>query len=168
MNTPKSFPEITLEHKLVKERLEKAAIFELVSYGELTEIMGRNAQGTGRGIISSVRRELLNDHGILFVPIYKVGLRRAGTEEVFASGKATFIKILRATKRSARALAGLEYQGLSGEQKAKHNALATQLAVLSEFSGGRTTKRIESIVAVNDAALTVGNTLKFFSGEKQL
>lgn len=160
-------PQITasIDTQMIYERLEKSAIGELVEYQELSALIGTDVQSKGRGYMETARRMAMRDKGMVFEPVRNVGLKRLADTEIVRSGQAYISKIRRHARRGMRVLVSVQdFNSLPNDLKVRHNATASMLGAVAQFSGGAAQKRIEGAVEQAGQKISYAKTLELFGG----
>lgn len=159
---------VSLETRLLYERLRKLKVGEVVTYGELTGIIGQDVQAAGRGALRSARHIAQRDHQIVLDAINNVGLKRLSDRETVASAGQTLNKVRRTAQRGIDRLAAVsDFDALQDEEKAQHNASMSALAVVKLMAKPKSVTRIAAAVNTsNTGQLPVARTLELFRGPK--
>ncbi len=160
---PRTIPEVSIETRLLYQRLVRAEIGEVINYKELTEIIGRPAQEGGRGVLSSARRMAIRENKVKFGTITNVGLKRLNDSEIVAGTEHRLRHIGRTARRGLKDLACATGE-LSHEDVVKHNTGATLLAMLLETTRPHKIKRLEGAVATAQDQLPLAKTLEAMKG----
>lgn len=154
---------LSLEAKALYERLKSAAIGETVEYKELSALIGRSVQGSGRGVLNTARRMCEKEHQIVFDVILAVGLKRLDDIGIVNTGEHAIAKIRRASGRAARRITCVSnYDSLPNDAKVKHNLYVSVCGavhgVLRSERIDKLTKKIEQA----HASLPLLKTLEAF------
>ena len=164
MTEKKTIQALSLDSKMVYERLKKSVIGETISYSELSTIIGRNTQNGGRGALQTARRKALREDYMVFGVIHNVGLKRLSDLEIVATGEDTVTKIRRASTRGFRTVTAVrEFDKLPNDAKVRHNTYASVLGALSMATTAARMKKLEGKVAEAKASLPLMKTLEAFS-----
>lgn len=157
--------QASVETRLLYDRLRNLQVGEMVSYAELSEIVGQDTQGEGRGALNSARRLALRDHDIVTDAVKNVGIKRLSGSEVVQSATATFSRVRRLAQRGARRLAAARDEGLSTEEKARRDASMSALAIVKLMGKP---KSVDRIAAANTSGgeLPMARTLELFRGPR--
>ena len=101
----KTIAEISVDARLLHQRLQSVGVGETVSWEELSQVIGRDvtAGSKGYGPLSTARKRALNDDGMVFDAIPKVGLKRLTDAEIVNTGQATVDKVRRAARKGRAA-----------------------------------------------------------------
>lgn len=162
----KSIPEMSVETRLLLQRLEKAAVGETVSYAELTNLCGRDVQGPARGMLYSAMRATLSS-GVVFATVRKTGVKRLADNEIVGVGEAAIPRIRRLARRSVRKLTAVQdFDAMPNEAKIRHNTMVSMLGAVAHVTGSKTVKEVQLRVAAAQNALPLRKTLAAFGGEQ--
>jgi len=166
VNVNKSIAEISADTRLLYQRLLKLRYDEVVTYDELSRILGRDVRKSSRSNLTSARKMAIQD-GIVTDAVRKVGIKRLTDERtVECTGTVMRKRIRRACHRSARRLTAVRFDNLSDNLKQIHNAELSQLGALAEFSKDKVTKRIRSMVgSAENEQLAIAQTLDAWKSE---
>lgn len=161
-------PQITasIDARMIYERLEKAAVGEVVTYAELTALIGSDVQTSARGYMDTARRIAHRDKNMVFASVHGVGLKRLDDMEKVKTGEGYLNKIRRTARRAARVVVSVDnYDALPNDLKVKHNAYASMFGAVAQFSGRGTQKRLEGAVQAAGQKISFKNTLALFQGQ---
>lgn len=137
-------PEISADTVMIYERLVAAKTGEEITKAELDGVIGRRVPSS---MLTTARRKALSDNQIVFGTIRGVGIRRMDDSEVVNSSAASFHSIQRATRREARRLSAIRFEGLPDNMKVKHSAAAAALAMINKIAAPQQVKVLESKAA---------------------
>ena len=155
---------LSIETKQLLERLMKVEVGELITYKEMTEIIGRDVRNNGSGIMYSARRKALNDCQIVFITITNEGLKRASDEEIANSGASVIHKIRRASHKGKKILHSVnDFGKLSNKSKIRHNASASFLGAIDLMTQPKKIVALEERVKKESDSITVTKTLELFT-----
>lgn len=154
--------ELSIDTRLVYDRLKQAAIGEVVSFRALKDALGREVEGSESSIQSAVRR-LLKVDGIVFENVRGVGYKRLADIDIVRSSESMRDRLRRGAKRMVRKLACVQnFDALPNDLKVKHNAAMSGFgAVVAMMSPGRM-KKLEQKVEQAAAQLPLAKTLEVF------
>lgn len=155
----KSIPELSVESKLLYERLRSLTVDECVSYQELGGLIGRNVQEEGRCNLGTAIRKCLSEDRIHIACIRTIGVKRIRDDAVVTGGDA-LARIARLGNKRRRSLHAVSYDDLPKNLQVAHNTELSQLGVIRHFTTSATARKISSHVEKSE--LPVGKTLEFF------
>ncbi|HVM95311.1 MAG TPA: hypothetical protein VMT89_02925 [Candidatus Acidoferrales bacterium] len=158
----KAIPEMSLDARMLADALRKVPKGAIIRYAVLNEIIGRDVQSTGRGVLDTARRRVLHDEGIVTEAVVNEGIKvLLDVEVVGATGESARRRIRRMTRTAVRKLTSVVYDALPNELKRKHNTEVSLLSVLAHVSTEQSAKKLEQ--RVPDAEpLPLAKTLEFF------
>lgn len=154
---------LSIETKQLLERLIKAEVGELITYQEMTNIVGRDIRKEGCGIMYSARRKAENDCQIVFITVVNKGIKRASDEEIANSGTSAIAKIRRTSHKGKKRLHCVENFGsLTNESKIHHNAAASFLGAIDLMTRPKKIIALEEVVKKESNSINVTKTLELF------
>lgn len=161
---PKSICEVAQDTRVLSGRLARLAPGELVTYNELTALIGRDVRTIARSTLNSARHIAERDHGLAFGCVHRSGIKRMEGGELPSIGDAAISGIRRkATRASKRMLHAAEKVVLSDEARLQLNARASSLGTIALCSSSKAAARIEEAVKNNgNMELSVSATLAMF------
>ena len=153
--------EISVEARLMAERLARAAMGELVTYDELSDIIGQNVRlQRNKGRLNTALRTVLNDHRMVFGVVVNEGYKRLADADMSKIGRQSARKIRREAQRAKKKMACVNLDKLTSEQKSEWNVAATIISMTEEVSAPRAVKAIESAVSKTQQQLPVAKALE--------
>lgn len=161
----KTIGEISVDARLLYERMKQAQFGDVVEYHELTNIIKRNVQNSGYGAMQTARRRCLNEDMIVFDVIENVGLKRLNPAEIANCGESFVQRAKRVSRKGIRVISAIttdQFSALSNEDKVQHNTYRSVLGVIEHMSKPAAVKKIEGAVAREQAALPLIKTLELF------
>lgn len=161
MAFPQSIPELSVDVRLIQERLAKAAPGETVTYEELNALVGRDVRGDARYCLTSACRRLLAEQ-VVFAAVRTVGMKRLDDAGLLTLPQAAFDSMRRKARKTARKLTAIQYESLDRSQKAQHNAAVSVLGLVAHVTKPRHMERLRGRVEETQGALPIGKTLEAF------
>ena len=158
----RTIAEISIDSTMLYERLEDAAPGELIPYSELTDIIKRDVQGSGRGNLHTARNMALHEKGMVFDAVRNEGVRRLKNDELHAVGARAAKHIRRATHRTIRKLSTADIGQLSRADAAKLNAQIAFHGAMAVATQPAKIKEIEKHCA--DGTMPTAETLALLTG----
>lgn len=108
---------------------------DLITYKELSDIIGRDVQGEGYPLLVTARRWALRHDRIVFAVEKNIGMRRCNDSEKINEAAAGRERMVGQAKRSAQILGATNYDNLSRREKISHNVQLAQFGcVVQMFS----------------------------------
>jgi hypothetical protein len=160
----KSIAEISIDTRLLYNRISSAKPGEIITYAELSEIIGKRVQAPGAGygyLRTAIKRALSND-GLVFSAVRNEGIKRLTDEEnAQSTGSQAINKIRRLSGVAIKKVTSVDFAGLSNDAKTKHNMSLSVLGLFNAFSKPRKVKKIERKFAAG--ILSINKTIDLFN-----
>lgn len=155
--------EKSADTSILENRLRNTQPGDVISYQDLSKVIGRDVRQFCWGNLTSARRTLTGEK-IHFDIVRGVGLKRLdGAGAVVAVG--SYIEKARhAAGRGIKILQNVEFSELPDDAKRSHLAKSAQLGAIKLFGSSKATKKLEAKAAETSAQLAIGDTLKLFGG----
>ncbi|MDH3595773.1 MAG: hypothetical protein OEU09_14070 [Rhodospirillales bacterium] len=153
---------MSIDAKMIYERLQKAAVGEKISYEELSAIVQRDIRNGAASPFYSARRRAENLDGIVFGTIVNEGIVRLNDEEIVESGEDLLRRCRRGARRGFKRLTRADYDKLPEPLKVQHNTYASVFNALVAASKPSAVKRIEAKVGEARQTLPLAATLEAF------
>lgn len=162
---PKTIASLSIDAKVIYDRLKTAIVGELIPYKELNDLVDRNLQ-KDRGPLTTARRIAQRNDQVVFDCVLNSGLRRLSDVEVVGTGAQTVRRIRSAAKNGARKITSVkDYAGLPNESKIEHNMYASVFgAVYAAMAPKRLEKVSQRVIANDSSQLPLAKTLEAFKG----
>jgi hypothetical protein len=158
----KVIPALSVDARMVFERLATAPVGETVTYKELNALIGRDTQNGGRPVIASARRKAMSEHRMVFAVVKNVGLKRLNDVEIVDTAQHDLSKVHRAARRAGRRITMVEFDKLPNDRKVRHNTFMSMFGALHSMTTQGSVKILEKRVAESQAALPLAKTLEVF------
>ena len=159
----KGIQEKSADTKVIEHRLRNTAEGDIVTYAELSKLLGRDVREYCQSNVQSARRALIGE-SIFFDCVSGEGYKRLNNEEAVAVSDHYRIRARKAARRGLTHLVNVPFDGLTDESKRKHLAMSAQLGAIELFSSTKSAKRIETAVSETKTTMAIGETLKLFGG----
>lgn len=159
--------EMSVDTRLLKQRLAKVEPGKTITYKELGEEISRHVDG-GTSSLTSARRALFNETGILFSPVRGEGLVRLTDEGKVGASDSDLNRVRRAAKRGARKLASVDnFDKLPPAKQLQHTTKMSVFSALAHISSDKAVTTLESKVSPGRAKeLPIAATLAAFLPDK--
>ena len=160
----KSIPEMSVDTRLLYQRLAELQPGETITYEALSALVGHDVQRR-RQNLTSARNKALNEDGIVTEAVAKVGIKRlTDHDNVSGTGEALRSRVRRATGKAVRKLMAVDFAALTQEDKIRQNAELSQISALKAFAKDHYTARLEAEVKKANVGmpLPLGRTLDSF------
>lgn len=161
----KAIPEISVDAKLLYERLKKVGIGEMISWDELSDVVSRDARagGPAYGALTTARRRALTNEGMVFDPVFGKGLKRLGDTEIVETSQAKIDAVRRRSRQALKRLSCVQdFGALLPEQRIKHNTFASVFSAFVTITKAGPMKKLEGRVAEAQEQLPLAKTLEAF------
>ncbi|TGU44645.1 hypothetical protein EN788_22275 [Mesorhizobium sp. M2D.F.Ca.ET.145.01.1.1] len=161
MEEKKTLFEMSIDTRMLYDRLKKAVTGEVISFTQMSEELGRPIAGDCSNLQSALHR--LEGEGIAFANVRGSGYQRMNDIEVVNSAETAREGIRKKARRAIKRLTCVQkFDALPNELKVKHNAALSGFgAIASIMSPGRV-KSLEEQVAKAGAQLPLAKTLEAF------
>lgn len=156
---------LSIDSKLLYERLRAVAVGDVILYAELTGILSLDVQGKARGALHTARRMARDKDCCVFSVIRGVGLKRLSDSETVQSGDRFVRTIGRTASRGMKQIQAMKeggYEALPNQDKIKFNLYASALGAIGAAVRPQRMRRLETRVAESNAQLAMAKTLEAF------
>lgn len=126
--------EASLEARMIAERLAKAEVGDLITYAELSKMIGRDVQQAARPALQRARAIVLRSHRMVFECRHKIGVVRMTDTEVIGAAEELPTRVRRLTRRTVLKLCTINHDALTNDDKTRHNAISSYAGALQLFS----------------------------------
>lgn len=137
--------------KRVYDRMEKMAQGELISWDELTRVLGLDAQSdAGRGYIATARKNLRRRKRFVIEAVVGEGMRRLTDVEITTHGRKSRKRINRMARRESDKIDCLDRKAnLTDDQRREHQAHQLMIGYLIQESTYEKQKKVENVIRNN-------------------
>ena len=159
----KSIPELSVDSKLLYDRLTQLEPDEFVPYKDLVEMIGRNVQRGARGNLMTAIHKLLYVDQIVIATVMGKGVKRLTDSEIANSiPESTRKHFHRISMRAARKVACAKYENLKRPEQVQHNTALAMFGAITHMTTTRAVKRLEGKIEKAQSVLAIGTTLDAF------
>ena len=152
----------SIDTVIIENRLRNTVPGEIVTYEELSTLLGRDYVEFCRSNGTTAQKSLMSEHSMFFDCVRGVGYRRL-TDDETNGYMDHFRKSIKTTSRNGvRCSELVPYEKLSEPAKRKHDAVRSTLEVTSLFTADSALKKIEKAVENNSARLSNAETMRLF------
>lgn len=151
------------ETKKVQARLESVDIDDIVTWEELSNIVGGNIQKT-RGCLFTARKNLLNEKQMVFASIRGVGLKRIANADIVKNETMTARKIRKQARNSLKRLSIVDPNNLKGTEKTDYLVASATIGAISLCTSEKFSN-ISSQRAISNGSIASKEALKLFLAE---
>lgn len=153
---------LSIEARLLYDRIRVMKAGETVTYGELSRIIDRDVQGECRGALRTARRLAQRDDDIVTDAVIGLGIKRLSDGEIVESGAGIFQRTRRLARRGVERLMAPDYDALPPEQKLRRDASLAALSAIDLFAKPGSIRRITAANTTGPGVLSVDRTLELF------
>lgn len=146
---------------VIENRLRQAEPGDVVTYEQLSTVLGRDIRVHCRGNLRTARKTLVGE-GVFFDVVVGIGLKRLDMEEACVASESYVRRARSAATRGMRHLQNVEFDKLSEAGKQKHLTASAQLGAIHLFGSSKAAKRIAGKID-GESHLAVGDTLRLFT-----
>lgn len=156
---------MSVDAQILSKRLSQAATGEVVSYGEMTELINRDVTGTARSVLVTARRDVMREHRMVFEAVISVGIKRLSDSTLSSVGTASLRRIHRAAVTGMRKLACVnDFEAMTKEEKIRHNTSASVLGAIKQSTLLGSIQKVEHVCQQADGRMiSFDGTIKAFS-----
>jgi hypothetical protein len=145
--------EINVDARVLLSRLKAAKVGDVVTYAELSELVGRDVQKTSRYILEAARRWAKKER-VIFGVVTGQGLKRLDDIGKVRAGSGMMDKIRRTSRRAAQTLASVEnFDSLPNDMKIQHNMSMSIFGVIQQATSRKTQDRIAEKVSGSEGGV---------------
>ena len=159
----RSIPELSIDSRLLYERLKAAKVGETVTYEDLTGIIGRDVQKEAYGNLTTALKLVQREDGLVFGTVIGVGRKRLNDEEIVGTAGDTIARVKSISKKGIRKITSVKnFDALPNDAKIQHNAALSILGVFQEISKPSKVRAVENKVKQSQNKLSLATTLDAF------
>lgn len=158
----KSIPELSVDTRLLYQRLIKLQPGEAVTYDELSALIGADVRVKRRSNLYSAMRKALSDH-VVCSAVIKYGIKRLQDDEIAGLGDGVVDRIHGAAGRAVKKLSCVsDFDALSNDNKVKHNAAMSMVGAIALATKPSRVEKVTAAVRTAQSQLPVAKTLELF------
>lgn len=146
INAKPPIGQLGVDAALLAKRLAKAEFGELVTYAELSGMIGRSVQGKARHVLSSARNVVLRENDIAFDVVENEGLRRMTDDDLAESYQPALRRIRRTARKAARVVCCADMEKLSPDKQRAVSAGLSAVGAIELFTSAKNVRKIEDSV----------------------
>lgn len=156
----KTIQETSIEAQIIRDRLLKAEIGDIIEYGELNRLTGLDIQKAYRSRLQTALKMARRENGFIFLTIRKIGIKRANDVEIVDSGRVGMEKGRRQFRRTAKVLTSVkEFDKLPFDKQIEHNTTLSLCAAVVQSTSKKSVTAVEQRVLESKKKLPLGQTL---------
>lgn len=141
-NAPE-FPEMSIETRMMIDRLSQMTPGETITYDELTRLIERDVTKKGRCNLTAAMRKCRDWHKLAIVTVRNVGVKCLYSREISGAMTSQFQRIGRAARRTQKTATCAKVEELTPDERMTYFA-ARSIAGALEFTARKHTfKQVE-------------------------
>lgn len=144
------------------KRLMSAQVGEIVSYAELSDLIGRSVQRVAYAALASARRRA-EAEGSEFGTVIKIGLERLDENRAVEKALRGLGRIRKLSRRELRRLSRRQFDQLDSAHQVSHNTGMAAFSVFQHMTSRGKLEQLEQAVARTQQALPLAKTLEIFA-----
>jgi hypothetical protein len=138
----RTIPNRSVQAQQLEEALRRVEVGQTITYDELSRAIKGNVQGKDRGYLTTARKRLLRQEGMLFEPVINVGLKREGDPGKIDSVSARRERIHRASGRAIKIASTVDLEALAPAQAQQFTLEVACLNATYSISSGSGMKKL--------------------------
>ncbi|MFH1719068.1 MAG: hypothetical protein ABIF19_17070 [Planctomycetota bacterium] len=161
----RAIPELSVDVKLLYQRIAAMEPGDTISYDDLSGIVYRDIRSPkGWALMASARRKALHDDGIVTECVTNVGVKRMDDVAIIGATPAYIKRVRRAARTSATKIGSIQdYAALSDNDRVQHDMAATALGLVLMGTAPKQLKRIEAQVRTSKSELPTAEAIKLLA-----
>ena len=161
---------VSIETTALIEAIKKMQAGDVLTYRDLTKLIGQNVQDEVRHILTSARRICQRDYQIVTDAVPNIGIRRLTDVEITTGGLQIFQRLRRAAKRGIDRITSVtDFDALPDAEKIRHNATISALAIVRHMAKPKSVDRIAgSVNTEHTGQLPIARSLELFRGPRNV
>lgn len=154
--------EMSPDTRFIRQHLREQPVGTLVTYGQLSTLIGKPVSG-GTPALQSAVRSLLKTDQIVYAAIRGEGVKRLSDSEIIRASDADIDGLRRRAKKSAAKVSSVQdYSALSQSEKIAHSARLSIFAAVSTMASDAGIKKVEKIATPGAKELALSATMEAF------
>lgn len=154
--------ELSIESKLIYQKLKEMKPGDFITYGELTGIIGKDIRSV-RHVLQTARKMAEREDKITFGVVTGEGIQCLGTSQIISTGDTAIRHIHRTAHRAARRFNCVgDLAVLSNEEKIRMNTNISVIGALAHMTREKSIRKIEAHVTPTMNAIPYAKTLDAF------
>jgi ribosomal protein S3AE len=155
---------LSIDAKLLYNRLIKVEIDEIITYEELSKVINRNVK-IDRHVLDTARKKTEIDDNIVFEVIRGKGYKRLDNTEKAESLEKYNRSIKRTINRASRRASTVDFDQLTMEGKNKFKMYVSCMAAMKHFTKGPIQKKIKNKIEEKENQLSLSEILQSSIGD---
>lgn len=134
--------ELSSDTRFLKQRLEKMAVDEFISYADLGAVISKTI-GSACPALISARNILLRENNMVFGVVRGAGLKRLSDKDIVRASEQDRFSIRRKARKATKKLASADYTKLSSREQLDQTIKMSVFAAISQTTSDATSRRLE-------------------------
>jgi hypothetical protein len=159
MEGKKSIPELSVDARILYDRLRKATTGEVIEYSELSALIGRDVRAV-RYLLATAIKMAEREDAITFGAVHGIGIKRLDNAGILAVSESNIEAIGRKARRTDRKLGNCDYDSLAEVDKVRHNVMRAVVNAAAVAVSKKSQKKIMGVVEQTKQCLALNPTLE--------
>ena len=154
---------LAIDTKQLVDRMTKTKPEELLTYEELSLLIGRNVQGVARGNLATARHICQKQYNIVFGVIPNVGIKHLNDIDTINTGQSSIDHIRRTARRAAHRIVSLkDPDAVPNDIKIRQFTYLSVAGALVHMTQNKQVKKLEGKISEGQKELPLAKTLEAF------
>lgn len=155
MELKKSIGMASADAVTLARAMREIKVGEVVTYQQLSQTIARNVTREAQAALHTARGIVQREDRMVFDAVRGVGLKRLNDEEIVDLSDKARDHIRRTSRRTAKKLTCVDYDGMSRDKQVKHNTALSMLGVFMAMATEKSTRRLSEQVQIAGTDLPV-------------
>lgn len=161
----RKIPEASIDTKLLYQRLSTMKPGDFISYGDLTDIIGRDVQTIAYGNMKSARDMVQREHKKTFGVVRDEGLKCLEDNEIINTMQPAIEHVRRFSRKALKRIGCIaDMAALKNEQRITMNTHVSVIGAFAIMAKPSSIKRVEAKVTETNQQIAFAKTLDAFKG----
>lgn len=155
--------QVSVDVKTIAERLKNTAVGDVVTYDDLSKLIGRDVRNGARHVLNGARRYLLvRDRHMIFGIVTSLGVKRLNQKEIVDTGEYATSRIRKMARRSAILIGeGVDRNSLDEPTRVKYDRHTALLGgALGSLLHHKSIAKLDKKILEAQKALPLAQTIK--------
>jgi len=154
----------SVEAQMLAESLAEAAIEQVITYEEMTILIGKDVRLV-RHTIATARRRLMREKGMVFASVVGVGVKRLSPDDTVGEAESITKRSRNANRKAMQTLDTVEYADLTGDKRNEYTALQAQARIVALTLKTQNKRKLEALAGGRAQPLALGDAMeRLFKG----
>ena len=143
----RAIAELSIDTQVLERKLLTMAVGEMVSYTDLSALIGRDVRNGARHLLQTARKRVQRDNQMVFTPIWGQGLKRLDDTAIAHSGEAARVKMHNISRRTRQKLACVsDFEALPNDAKIAHNVAMSVFGAIEQVTQPKALQKLAAHV----------------------